>query len=779
VPAAPPQLRVAPVVLVRAAAWPMEALAPFGIAPELEDLAVNATKADAEGWARFVSVYERTLASERSALRRLTVDDRRFRKALAVSNPALTERLGRMSLAGSRTKKIRDLEITLYRYLARAVGRTEPCDLWAGVAMARWGDRSEVRSARSRLCFAPDLRPFQAMLRHLSRTYQGRNRWKANPTLERRGDGRWLFHVRRPDGAVVRRRLGYDRGADSLLRALLSLPPLTLGALVRILRGRVDTAQADLRQALQEMIEGGVLVGGIDLPRRFATPWQALRYAAQSLRSPERETWEQAVLGLRHICRDLEKRYERMDPEELQGSLAAAREMVDGLAASFGCERPRLPRCVLRCDLRLPYRVVLGPADRQAIIAALEEYETVAESWGMGLAGLAARDQVFPPPRSNGSVLTSTQERNGALPRCLSWPELFEHAVDGDLPDVIRRWDQLLRAGGNEVILNAGQAPRPAPRPSERPPLGAFVIAPIGSGRGPAANLVVSGVLDDVAAPYARFAPLFNPEPFHVRPNDPFFRWLRSALGDLRRRHGIEVAELLAPYERNPNVLARPRIAPRAVELWGATRGTTSLAGARLYRDRSSGCFFIRIPFGAQRLAVFWFPAVPVACDDPVSRNILRTSFYNGFLGLPARVLCFDAELAAPALSPRVRLAGRSILRPRRMVIAGESLRPLSRLSAADRFVAWQHLARRHSWPRLVAVRRDGGPALLVPRGSPLAVEAVCRGVGDGTRLLMIEESSGPPGLVDRDGKHHSVELVVPFARSLHAWSSLRRSNAR
>src|SRR5262249_45551203 len=76
--------RLAPALVVRAAAWPLERLAPFGD-EALADLAATASSADPAGWQRYAAAYERVLACESEQLWRTTVGDPAFFKALTLA----------------------------------------------------------------------------------------------------------------------------------------------------------------------------------------------------------------------------------------------------------------------------------------------------------------------------------------------------------------------------------------------------------------------------------------------------------------------------------------------------------------------------------------------------------------------------------------------------------------------------------------------------------------------------------------------------------------------
>jgi hypothetical protein len=112
------------------------------------------------------------------------------------------------------------------------------------------------------------------------------------------------------------------------------------------------------------------------------------------------------------------------------------------------------------------------------------------------------------------------------------------------------------------------------------------------------------------------------------------------------------------------------------------------------------------------------------------------------------------------------------------MVLHGEILAELvGSRSAALRFAAWQRLAANYGWPSLLTLRRDNDPPLVVPRDSPLAVEAAFAGAPARTRLLVVEEFDPAPWLAGADGRHYTAEIVVPYERGRHALTG-RGANA-
>ena len=196
-------------------------------------------------------------------------------------------------------------------------------------------------------------------------------------------------------------------------------------------------------------------------------------------------------------------------------------------------------------------------------------------------------------------------------------------------------------------------------------------------------------------------------------------------------------------------------------------------SSARIVVDPRTYHPFLRLPCSSNDIAVISFAAANIAPGDPFARALLRTGFrdmpHNNFR---ASQVCYDRELQAPAFAPRLRLSDNSVVRNRRTVLSEERIRRLAGSTGAARFALWSALARQYNWPPLVNTRRSGGPPLLVARDSPLAVEALLHGIGDEPGALIVEEFPGTPWLADSAGRHHAMELAIPFLCSEHAWSA-------
>jgi hypothetical protein len=791
---------LAPAVIVRAAAWPIESLNGFGDG-ELARMAAAATPDLATEWDAYVERYGRVLAQERAALRRATVQDPRFLNALAVTNPDAVSAARRVDLDGERTRRVRQLERTLYRYLSRAVGRTEPCDLWAGVALASWSEVTRIESERARYRFAPDLRPFQTMLRTLAQRpgYRARARWRVNPTLAQRAGGAWTFSARTGQGAIVPHRVELGGAAAPAIRSLQHARPATLAELSRRLSADVELPPHAICALLERLADAGILVGGLDLPSRFATPWQALTQSSRQLVGVDRELWRAAVSDIRRICQTLERRFDRIMTDALQHELNRVRHRIGELAQGLGIDGLELPRAIVRCDLRLPIRCELGEAFRADLANAVEAYDRYQVA--IGLSPLAREMEAAKFRRQIGTAMPIADAGEGwrgppGAARPATWEDLLQpDALEPRAASRLATWTRIVSQAVREVVLhderdlNAGLALHDELSlnaglglHAEHDPHGAVALADSGSSsalrspfgclrvrpyRGPGcqAGLAIQGMLDEVTPLYARYAPLWNANA--RKPQDPLYGWTLDALEALGTRVGAEIVELVGPFEPNPNVLARPRFASRAVEIWSATPGMRSIVNAEMQVDVDSGRTIARLPRVARPVLVFGFSSADIGTTDPFAALLMRSSLRGGPGGqFDASSLAFACEITNPQLAPRVRLPSGPVVRPHRIVLAGKTLRTLLGGADAHRFAAWQALAVQHDLPPLMTVQRDGDLPLVLVRDSPLAFEAVLKGVDEATRSLTLDELTPTPWLQDGEGKHYLAELAVPFLRS-------------
>ncbi len=339
---------LAPAVVVRAALFPLRTLLRLADV----ELAALAATTGARSSAAFEQAYESSMQRQRGALSAATLEDPRFARALCLTNEDLSRRLGaKGGLPARRNKRARHLETTLYRYLARAVWRREPCDLWAGVALGTWGERSSVTPITPRYALSPDLGPYQFIVQTLARTpeYIERGVYKLNPTLylDPHGD-RWRYTVR-VFTSVASRELPSRPGVDALIHALASMEPASLAGTAAELRrlGATDDALEALLTAFHSL---GLLVGGLAFPRTFSSAWEALMAVAPELLPRHAAPWRSAVRRLRRICRRLERDMETLRLEE--SPRFARRSPPRSRGARGGPRHPRATAAPLRAALR-------------------------------------------------------------------------------------------------------------------------------------------------------------------------------------------------------------------------------------------------------------------------------------------------------------------------------------------------------------------------------------------------------------------------------------------
>jgi len=723
---------------VRAAAWSLDSLTSLVV----DDASID---------------HETRVELERQRLWALTAGSPPFMRALSLSNPTLAERVELVHAeltVRPRNKDMRHLETTLYRTLARAAGRPVPCDLWAGTALAQFGERTAIEPAPRRIHVAPDLQPFAAILAALRRRppYRGRGRFKLNCTVHV-ADERAVYWRRLDDGSTLRSELRCPSGLERILDAVERGGIATLHEHARAL-AELGLQQSVARDLLLGLFDHGLLVGGIALPTRFRCAWEALEAVARMLPSAGAASWRAAIERMRAIAARVVAWSDHASPAMLRRLQASARHCVEGLARQLGLEVPPIPRAPLRCDASVPAAITLGPRMRDRIAASIEDYSRFQAQYGIGwdlyraaIATLPARssglaDIVAPPPYQGAPV----------------WERLLDAlGPSGRAPARARAWTRLLSASESvEVRPDAELQPIGTP-------VSLFSVGLRGEleeGRG----FVVRGTIDSVTAPWARHTPLWTAPSDSL---DPFGRWLADRLREEGLRCGVRPLMLVGPTG-GPNTLAQPELGLATVEPWGTTTAALPLRGARIIVEPSSGLPWLSRD-GVERCAVLAVTSASLGTGDPVSRALLLTGQLGSPVAdMPAHTVPFAIELERERSSPRV-VVGRDIVRTRRTVLAGATWAALvGDRDPARRYARWQALALRHEWPRLVLVRR-GGRGLVVPRDCALAVGAALEGAAV-EPFVVVEDFDDHAWLAGVDGRRCVAELAIGFVRALHAW---------
>lgn len=736
---------IAPAAVVRVAAWPVEVLEQF-VAPHLAAQAASVDADDAEALAAYEEAYRHTLESQRRQLWRVTAGDARFCCALALASPSLASRLQDGTPPVQRNKRTRHLEKSLYRYLARTVARIEPYGLWTGVTLAEFGsEEATVVSARTpQTYFAPELDPFRTLLRTLGQRepYRTRGPYRLNPTLQGLDTQRWCYARRKTDGTLCWRDLPPSPTWQVLHRGLAALPPDILSVLQQRLAEFVPEQVAET--LLEFALERGLLIGGLQLPCYFASPWEALEQAEARLEAPERHVWSAARASIKHTCEQLEGYIDRVfsevhTPAAEPGAVTAAEpvlrantavcEAIAALAQALSLPSPALPQSVLRCDFAAPFRIQLGRDDRLRLIALLQEWAHLEHQYGTGRR--------------------HTLQTRRVLRTCGAGHELMAMPMDHSTSE-----------GVIPEYVNSGL--------ELGPPLGALILRP---GRGGLAHPWVCGLSNVATATHARHAYYLE------RIGDPLLPWFRATFRDLQDTCGIEIVDLIHDHPGSPNLLARPRYTDSIVDPWGTTPGALSCADAHLVQGPHPAALLLQA--GQRHLAVHVFTALVVPPTDVVVERLMATSF-NWRTPVPPAgdATSEDAEADTDRPLRRPRLCSGAILEPRRFLLPDHEVEGLATARGAQRFRLWQRLARSYQWPALLRLTFGSAPALLVPTDSPLALEVAFEGVralatnaqGMVVRTPMLVEEVAEGSWLKGACGSYMAELVLPVRRTRHLW---------
>ncbi|NOJ98010.1 hypothetical protein HMI51_34365 [Corallococcus coralloides] len=697
-------------VVVRAACWPTAALADFA-APDFAPPAGRHALHVPATFAHYEASYATRLREQRRRLWARTREDAGFMRALALVNPGFCRAVAALHFEETPSKSTRHAETTLYRYLARAVGRTEPNGVWSGTALARWGERTRVVSRPARWAFAPELAPLQSLAEaRLSREpYRRSGHWRLNETLAPDAEGGWTYLARGPRG-LSRRRVRLAPEVGEALGALRGSGPATWDALLSLLASRTP-AGTDVAALAEAFARGGLLLGGPRFPTRFVSAWDALRKVAARLSGPDARAWRRCVNRLGRLCRRLETRFEALEAPAVLAAHESARHCVRTLAAALGEPPPELPRAMLRCDLELPFELELGPEVKAALGDSLEHHLGWMEDSGLlGRAHAATRAWLLP-------------------------------AGEGAPWAALRPPPPLLPAPGPEARERRGL------------PLGLFFA------RLTPEAVAARGVFE-LGAHTSRFWHLWRQRDGGRL--DPLHAWLAAQYQRLSDAHGVDWAELAQDFGRSPNTLARPHLTPHVVDVWGCERRRVPLALAR-FEPTPAGAPLLRVPGRERPLAVRFSSAAHATGDDPLTESLLLTSFRLP----PGLVDAKPLPRPGPSGAPGARAGVVA-----RWELKGEALTELRVRHRARRYAAWLALAARHGLPEWLWLSRDGQPPVLVPRDSPLGIECFFEGFDPERHTLTLEEAADDRWLVDERGHGFRAELGVPFVREPHAWSA-------
>ncbi|MEJ2723797.1 MAG: lantibiotic dehydratase [Deltaproteobacteria bacterium] len=775
--------QLAPCGMLRMAMWPRSVFDAFGDS-QLAQLAAETMHKSSDSEA-YRARYQKILTNERSALHSRTLCDERFLKALTVSNPDFAQRIQRhterLNLHRPRNKWMRHLEYSLYRYLARAVGRPVPCSLWSGVNLALFGKHDQIMAEDPRYLFTPDLRPFQAILRALgaTETYRRKVAWCVNPTLACNEDGSWTLWARKAKApGDIRWPVEYHLKGSALIdRAIGAIEPITPAAysdLVKAVVGSAGILHKEAHLMLEQFIDAQVLVGGLDLPSFFSNPEDALREAGRYLLSSHRRHWELAVAALIELCNRLSSTYDDLTLQEVTEAENQVRNVLIQLIEALGTNDVALPQLLLRVDLKAPFRMEMGPGTRERVERGLRLYLRHRQALGMGPAFRQAWWQQLRERLGGGQIINAVNLfRQHPFPgnEPITWQALSEYVgADRQIEDRIRQWEALL--GNNAVLVTVN-----AEGMGRECPLGCLIAGLPGFASREPGALAIGGLLDEPIPIYSRFADLLNPG--SSLPDDPLFHWFDKTLQELSSNAGIRIYEYAGSADWNPNSLVRPPFNVERIAPFSTVNRSVDIRKWCLKFDKQRNVPLVVIhpqtedAASVERVyaAIFSFCSASVHISDPLAELLLTSSFRDRPVPFQAATIPFKKELNRNTTSPKIQLADGSVIRSRRTYINGDELEELISATSAKQFQIWAAFAKTHRLSDMVAVRLDDRPSLLMKRDSPLGLEAVLKGAGRQTSVIMVEDLDMNSFVDFPNGESYALDIAFPIKFENHHWS--------
>ena len=668
---------------------------------------------------RLDQLYEDAAARERAELYSVTADEA-FRKALYVASPGTLSALAR--LPSATEKQRRRLEETLHSYLMRAVGRATPNGAWSGVAM------EGQREPQSRVIFTVLLDPFASALKAMV----SQDRWRSevplriNPTLRRCGSV-WRFD-RFHDGAWN----SYEVHDHPLVARLAEF------------LGKNHALPADIC-ARQDLVEAGILLPALELPRIFSDSWHALEQVIPCLPSSEQGAWSECLRNLRDLGEQLGLEYDSLPLEALQSGMDTARFLVNALLARYGLSPVSEDRHVLLGDRRVTISSPL-PSDLNARLErAIRSYWSF-DRYGMGeKKASSVRRLAFGKLPEVGMTLGDLASRNTA------------ETVSEDETDYLKRWHNELAP----VVHDRQHALATSESSCPVAPGSALMLLDA------AGHLRVGSIAPDPCFFYSRWNALFRSA---GGGDDPFCEWYRTGVQHTESTFPeLLFTDVAFPSAANMNSAARLNMTGRLLD--ASRDGTETL---RLYSD-STDWPKLRAGATAQAIVPRLHSAALLDDSDPNALVIQQFSFLLGRPNLLRPLPRFSEESETWHHLPRLMLDD-VLVNPERWTPGPELLDALRASKGSARYLTWRRYIREARIPDLVYIYTGGADsAFLLCSDSALAVDLLGRRLHKHGGPLFIQEAWPSPRnswLQDEHGFHYAAELALAWHGDPAFWAS-------
>jgi hypothetical protein len=673
---------------------------------------------------RLDQLYEDAIARERAELFSVTADEA-FRKALYVASPGTLAALARFPSATEKQR--RRLEETLHSYLMRAVGRATPNGAWSGVAMEGQCE------ARSRVIFTVLLDPFAAAIEAI--VYQ--DRWRSevplriNPTLRRCGSA-WRFD-RFHDGAWKSYEV-HDHPVVARLSELL---------------GKNQALPAEIC-ARQDLVEAGMLLPTLELPRIFSDSWHAVEQVIPCLPASEQAAWSECIGNLRDLSEQLGLEYDSLPLEAIQAGMDKARLLVNALLGRYGLSPVSEDRQVLLGDRRVNIASP-PPADLNARFERSIRSYWSFDRYGMGeKKASSVRRLAFGKLPEVGMTLGDLASRNTA--------ETVSPQTDSDdETDYLQRWHNELAP----VVHNRQHALATSRSSPAVPPGSALLLLDA------AGHLRVGSIAPDPCFFYSRWNALFRTA---GGGDDPFCEWYRTGVQHTESTFPeLLFTDVAFPSAANMNSAARLNMTGRVLDAW--RDGAETL---RFYSD-STDWPKLRAEAGAQAIVPRLHSAALLDGSDAQALGIQQFSFLLGRPNLLRPLPRFREESETWHHLPRLTLDD-FLVNPERWTPGQELLDALRASKGSARYLAWRRYVREAGIPDLVYIYAGGAEsAFLLCSDSALAVDLLGRRLHKNGGPLLIQEAWPSPRnswLQDERGFHYTAELALAWHGDDAFWAS-------
>lgn len=760
--------------------------------------------------------YESCLDAEYEELCRIT-NDTKFIKTLYLSSPAIYNALGKSKIENNN-KHPTKLDLAVYSYVMRSVGRATPNGVWAGVAMEnpqyKMHTASDMNaglmhiewSSPGKTVFTPILSFFIKAFRIMVNRYPYKEEilFRLNPTLFKRDAFTWQY-----EHYIEERYETFHAANHRIFSNLTSLFSDTSARSLQEIRDhllayKVVLSEKEAKDIVDYLHRVGIIWSPVDFQATCSDPWSMMEDVIAKVPLSERSHWNFCLQNLKEICVFLEDHYWNLSLQELQRHMSCARDYVNTLLKRYDIDPVPDDMHVLIVDIGAPLHFTISSKMRVSIEKAVKSYWNF-DRFGLGkIEALSECKQKFGSLYSindqplteyirqqqfkvtnatadltSDSHISQEAHKNGQNSCVASSPlpftswETIMFSMDDEQKSSAKKafaiwYEQLHKVFANQHHnLSVDQAQSNYTH-GHLSPGSALLRLAISENN---CIIRIGSVTFDPCFFYSRFGFLFSKS--GSKKEDPFLVWYQQSLTNLEFLFPtLKFGDLLIRTEHNANAASRSRMTQLVLDPFDSHGGILTEAIIRIANDGRP-----RVRITTRNITI-----IPYLHSAITSRfDIYSECLYNisRLVGRPSLIQplpLFSIEIEKWHHLPRLCIDKTIVVSPERWTTPSSFITELANTSRFERFLRWRKFVSDNNLPRLIYGKYGlHQTEMLMSADSILAVEHLGNQLKIHGGTLTIQEVFPSPydsWLCDNTGHHYLGEFAVAWQGEPSFWSN-------